>query len=74
MRGLFCTYEKTAVAIEYFEIVGLEEVEVFLPLKRLPISEYTVDYRCVATVHLDVSRLQEPVLHLDVYRKQCPKL
>ncbi len=39
MRGLFCTYEKTAVAIEYFEIVGLEEVEVFLPLTRLPISE-----------------------------------
>ncbi len=41
MRGLFfCTYEKTAVAIEYFESVGLEEVEVFLPLTRLPISEY----------------------------------
>ncbi len=45
MRGLFCTYEKTAVAIEYFEIVGLEEVEVFLPLTRLPISEYA-EYSC----------------------------
>ena len=44
MRGLFCTYEKTAVAAEYFEIVGLEEVEVFLPLTRLPISEYTVQH------------------------------
>ncbi len=42
LRGLFCTYEKTAVLTEYFEIVGLEEVEVFLPLTRLPISEYTV--------------------------------
>ncbi len=40
LRGLFCTYEKTAVANEYSEIVGLEEVEVFLPLTRLPISEY----------------------------------
>jgi hypothetical protein len=39
LRGLFCTYEKTAVAAEYSEIVGLEEVEVFLPLTRLPISE-----------------------------------
>jgi hypothetical protein len=39
LRGLFCTYEKTAVLTEYFEIVGLEEVEVFLPLARLPISE-----------------------------------
>ncbi len=41
LRGLFCTYEKTAVSTEYSEIVGLEEVEVFLPLARLPISEYT---------------------------------
>ncbi len=40
MRGLFCTYEKTAVAIEYFEIVGLDEVEGFLQLTRLPISEW----------------------------------
>ncbi len=44
LRGLFCTYEKTAVATEYFEIVGLEEVEVFLPLTRLPISEYTLGF------------------------------
>ncbi len=36
---LFSTYEKTAVATEYSEIVGLEEVEVFLSLTRLPISE-----------------------------------
>jgi hypothetical protein len=39
LRGLFCTYEKTAEAAEYSEIVGLEEVEMFLPLTRLPISE-----------------------------------
>ncbi len=40
LRGLFCTYEKTAVPTEYSEIVGLEEVEVFLPLTRLPIAEF----------------------------------
>ncbi len=51
LRGLFCTYEKTAVATEYSEIVGLEEVEVFLPLTRLPISECKKDNRSPPLCH-----------------------
>ena len=32
-------YEKTAIAAEYSKLLGLEEVEAFLLLARLPISE-----------------------------------
>ncbi len=41
MRGpFFCTYEETAIAAEYSKLLGLEEVEAFLLLAWLPISEY----------------------------------
>jgi len=39
LRGPVCTYEKTAIAAEYSKLLGLEEVEAFLLLARLPISE-----------------------------------
>ena len=39
---VFCTYEETAIAAEYSKLLGLEEVEAFLLLARLPISENTL--------------------------------
>ena len=63
MRGPFCTYEKTAIAAEYSKLLGLEEVEAFLLLARLPISECkryealrfnAKDTRSPASVSLDL--------------------
>jgi hypothetical protein len=56
LRGLFCTYEKTAVAAEYSEIVGLEEVEVFLPLTRLPISDSRQFTRTICANNFDCTK------------------